>query len=110
MVIDNSLIPQVVTGVIVSVCSISVTWIAQAAAKKLGNVATKEFVVETLKDHEERMLVNVSNMFVKSSLQNVVNSDIEARMRRVESDFGIKIQAFVRDGIVEALRLDNGEK
>lgn len=63
------------------------TLVVQRTAKKLENVATKEFVNAAMEAHETRM----RQMFVDSSLQNVTNADVEFRMRRIEAAVGVEV-------------------
>lgn len=84
--------PQVLTGVIVSICSAIVVLIVQRTSKKLENIATKDFVRDSLVTHGLQLEQKIGEMFVRSNFQQVVNADIEGRMRRVEEAFGVSLK------------------
>ncbi len=94
--------PQVVAAGVVSVCSAIVTLIINSAAKSLKNVATKEFVTQALVTHGSNLKIEIGDMFVKASAQAIVNADVEARIRRVEQAFGVKLQKIVDLGDLAA--------
>lgn len=83
---------QVASAAIVALCSSLVTLMVRTAAKRLENVATKDFVDARLTEHTALVMDRISNEFLKSSAQAIVNADIEARMRRVETAFGVKLR------------------
>lgn len=88
--------PQVITGIVVSICSAIVTMLVQKATKKLENVATKDFVSEQLSSHGDKLKTEIGDMFVRASTQSVFNSDVEARLRRVEDAFGVRLRDIVK--------------
>lgn len=90
--------PQIVTAVAVSTCSAIVTLLVQKTSKKLENVATKDFVTGQLAWHGEQLEKKIGDMFVKSSTQGIVNADVEARIRRVEHAFGVKLEEWMKVG------------
>lgn len=89
--------PQIIETCIVAICSTAVTMIVNRAAKVMNNVATKEFVTGALANHGAQLKSEIGDMFVRASTQNVVNADIEARVRRVEAAFGVKLQKMVNE-------------
>lgn len=91
MMIDN-VWPQVGAAAIVSICTGIVTFAVKRATKMLENVATKEFVTVSLATHGTLLKTEIGEMFVRSSSQSLVNADVEARIRRVENAFGVKLQ------------------
>lgn len=88
--------PQIVTAIAVSTCSAIVTILVQKTTKKLENVATKDFVTGQLSWHGEQLEKRIGEMFVRASTQQIVNADVEARVRRVETAFGIKLENWVK--------------
>lgn len=94
MIGDYPLWPQIGAAAVVSVCSAIVTLVVKGAAKKLENVATKDFVTSSLLTHGAQLKGEIGEMFVKASSQALVNADVEARIRRVESAFGVKLRGF----------------
>lgn len=89
--------PQIIETCIVATCSVVVTALVNRASKALNNVATKEFVSATLTVHATQLKAEIGDMFVKASSQAIVNADVEARVRRVESAFGVKLQHIVEN-------------
>lgn len=87
MTADITLIPTIVAGTIVSIFSAIATWLVKKGVDKLGDVATKSFVIQTIDDHEIRM----RSMFTRDKFQQIVNNDIEFRLRRVEAATGIDL-------------------
>src|SRR5229473_3217886 len=87
--------PPIVAAVVVSAASWVVTAIVRKASTKvsemLDNVATRDFVTDTMKEHRAKVLAEISEMFVKSSFQQVSNNDIELRMRRIELSTGVTV-------------------
>jgi len=86
---------QIIETCIVATCSIIVTTIVNRAAKALNNVATKDFVSSALGTQAAQLKAEIGDMFVKASTQAIVNADIEARVRRVEAAFGVKLTHIV---------------
>lgn len=87
--------PQIIQTCIVATCSVVVTALVNRATKMLNNVATKEFVTTALGAHGIQLKSEIGDMFVKASSQALVNADVEARVRRVEAAFGVKLQQIV---------------
>ena len=84
---------QIVPGVVVTLMSILVAWIVKQAVGKIQEtIATKEFVVAVIKDHEATMMLRMTELINKASLQSITNADIEARMRRIEEAFNVRLR------------------
>lgn len=64
-----------------------VTWLVKKGVEKLGDVATKTFVEKTIDDHEVRM----KSMFTRDKFQQIVNNDLEFRLRRIEMATGVDV-------------------
>lgn len=96
--LTGELWPQVIAAAVVSVCSGAVTLTVKTAAKKLENVATKDFVTNLITTNTTQLKMEIGEMFVRANAQALVNADVEARVRRVEEAFGIKLQQIVNSG------------
>lgn len=87
-----NLLSQVLPGIIVSICSIFITWLVKRTAKKIiETIATRDFVVAALADHKATMMEEITRMFVSSSQQQLTNADMERRVRTLEEYYGVKI-------------------
>jgi hypothetical protein len=84
--------PNIVTGVVVAACALLVTKIVNGAVKKLDNIATKDFVTSSLVLHGTQLKSEISDMFVKASIQQVVNQDLQTRMRLMEGWMGERMR------------------
>ncbi len=72
--------PQIITGVVVSVCCLLVTFFVNQGMKKLDNIATKDYVRNELVEQSRQL----GEMFVNATTQNQVNATMEQRLRYVE--------------------------
>jgi len=79
--------PQILSAVFLTICGAIVTVTVQRTARKLDNIATKDFVADAIGRHEMRM----RQMFVDATMQQVTNADVEFRMRRIEAALGVEI-------------------
>jgi Tfp pilus assembly protein PilN len=77
--------PQIWAAVVVSLCSALVTWMVQRAAKRLENVATKDFVSQAMVEHTTLLKLELVKMFVERDTQKAHNETVEHRLRLLES-------------------------
>lgn len=88
----TDMLPTIISGSVVGACSLFIAYLAKKISLSVGNLATKDFVTASLLSHGVVLKAEIGDMFVKSSNQQIVNTDIELRIRHIEQAFGIKLE------------------
>lgn len=82
--IPPEMMPQVLTGVFVAICSLFITRIVNNASKKFGDLATKEYVTGLVMRQLDIQSKELGQMFVNVTSQAKVNTELEARLHYLE--------------------------
>ena len=85
------MLPQILTGIFVAICCLIVTGTIKTAAKKLENIATKDYVREELAEQSRQL----GDIFVNAISQNHVNSVIDNRLKYLEDNIWVRFQQMI---------------